>query len=69
MKEDNAKKQLGRMLRSLTAGSILGLLAELFKESAEEARQDNDAVAYEQRKLTEHTLIVVGLGIDAICPR
>lgn len=69
MKEDKAKKQLGRMLRSLTAGSVLHLLADLYRKSAEEARQDNDAVAYEQRKLTEHTLIVVGLGIDAICPR
>lgn len=69
MRENKAKQQLGRMLRSYTAGSILGLLAELFKESAEEARRDNDAVAYEQRKLAEHTLIVVGLGIDAICPR
>jgi len=52
-----------------TLGSILGLLAEVYRESAEEARRDNDAIAHEQFMLAHATLLVVGIGIDAICPR
>ncbi len=69
MREDRAKKQLATMLRTFTAGSVLHLLADIFRESAEEARRDGDATAHEQFTLAHATLVVVGLGIDAICPR
>jgi hypothetical protein len=69
MKEDRAKKRLQKMLRSFTPGSLLGLLADLYRETAEEARGENDATAYRQCRLVENTLIVVGFGIDAACPR
>jgi hypothetical protein len=69
MKEHQAKKQLKKMLRSLTAGSVLHLLAEIMSESAKEAKQENDLASHRQFKLVEDTLFVVGLGIDAANPQ
>ena len=69
MREEQAKKQLARMLRSFTPGSVLSLLADLYRELAEQARQDNDVIKYRQCRLAESTLIVVGMGLDAACPR
>jgi hypothetical protein len=40
MTKAQAKKQLRQMLRSLTAGSVLHLLSELFAESAKRAVSD-----------------------------
>jgi hypothetical protein len=68
MKETQAKKQLRKMLADLTAGSILHLLADVFRESANEAKRDNDAVSYGRFTLIENTLIVVGMGVDAANP-
>jgi len=64
MTEAQAKKQLSEMLDNLTVGSILHLLAEIV---AEEASADDDQHAGRCRQV-EHTLIVVGLGLDAILP-
>lgn len=69
MKEQQAKKHLRAMLRDLTPGSILHLLADLFREDAEKAKCYEDSSAYEQCKQVECTLYVVGLGIDAAYPR
>jgi hypothetical protein len=69
MNEAQAKQHLRRMLRSLTPGSILHLLADLFREDAEKAAAYEDSMAYERCKTVECTLYVVGLGIDAACPR
>jgi hypothetical protein len=69
MTENRAKRQLANMLRSFTAGSVLSLLAEVYRAMAEQARQDNDRTSYRQCRMVEGTLIVVGLGIDAACPR
>jgi hypothetical protein len=69
MKEHQAKKQLKKMLRSLTAGSVLHLLAEIMSESANEAKRKNDLASRRQFKLVEDTLFVVGLGIDAANPQ
>lgn len=69
MTEAAAKKHLRRMLRDFTPGSILHLLADLFREDAEEARRQDDSLAYERYKTVESTLLVVGMGIDAACPR
>ena len=69
MKEKEAKKVLRRMLREFTPGSILHLLADLFREDSEKAKCYEDAVAYEQCKQVEATLYVVGIGVDGASPR
>lgn len=69
MNEATAKKDLRRMLRGFTPGSILHLLADLFREDAEEARRQDDPLANERYKTVESTLLVLGMGIDAACPR
>jgi hypothetical protein len=69
MNEAQAKKHLRQMLRSLTPGSILHLLADLFREDADKAAAYEDSLAFERCKSLECTLYVVGLGVDAACPR
>jgi hypothetical protein len=69
MTEPEARRHLRDMLESFTPGSILHLLSELFAESAEQARQQGDEGTEEQHRHVEATLFVVGLGIDAACPR
>ena len=69
MSESEAKKQLRQMLGSLTAGSVLHLLAEVFREAAEAARRDGDNIAADECEKVDATLFVVGLGIDAARPR
>lgn len=68
MNERQAKRQLARMLRSYTAGSVLHLLADLYRESAEEVRKAKDVVTYRQCKLVEHALAVVGMGVNTALP-
>lgn len=68
MTEKQAKRQLEEMLGSFTAGSVLHLLSEIYREVAEQARQGDDATMYQQAKSVEHALFVVGLGVDAACP-
>jgi len=67
--ENDAKVQLRVMLGSLTAGSVLHLLAEVFREDADAARRDGDDLAAEECERVDATLFVVGLGIDASRPR
>jgi len=69
MTEDEAKQQLRMMLGSLTAGSVLHLLAELFREDAADARRDGDDLAAGECERVDAALFVVGLGIDAARPR
>ncbi len=69
MTEKKAKQKLRRMLDAFTAGSILHLLSDFFRDEAEEARQEGDDLAARQCKTVEATLFVVGLGIDAARPR
>ena len=69
MIEKQARTQLRRMLGTLTAGSVLHLLAELFAEQADAARRDADELNAERCDRVESALFVVGLGIDAACPR
>ena len=68
MSEEKAKQHLTEMLKRFTLGSVLHLLADVQHNIAEQARVDDDAVAFEQAKMVEHTLIVVGMGIDAAMP-
>ena len=66
MREDLAKKHLRTMLRSFSPGSVLHLLADLYRESAARAPRKKDA---ERFKRIEETLFVVGLGIEAAISR
>jgi hypothetical protein len=68
MTEDRAKKQLAKMLRSFTTGSILHLIADLCREASEEASEQQDAKLSEQYRTVEAALIVVGDGVDATLP-
>lgn len=67
MTEKEAKKHLRRMLASYSAGSILDLLGSIFRQFADEA--DEDPILYERFKNVERCLMVVGHGVDAVCPR
>jgi hypothetical protein len=69
MTEQHVRKQLQKMLASFTPGSVLGIMAGIYREAAEEASKENDAILYERCKNVERTLVVVGMGIDAACPR
>lgn len=57
------------MLASYTQGSILHLLGEVLEEMAEEAGQADAPGRQDQFISVARTLFVVGLGIDAACPR
>jgi hypothetical protein len=63
MTEAQARNGLRRMLRSLTAGSLLHLLAELYRNAAERCEHPDKA------REVAAALFVVGLGVDAACPR
>lgn len=65
MTEAEARGHLQDMLASFTAGSVLMLLSELYRERAEQA---GDAGAADEYRRAEDTLFVVALGIDAIRP-
>ena len=67
--EDQAKKQLRKMLRSFAPGSINHLPADSNRQCAEEARQENCVESYRRFGRVEEALFVVGLGIDAACPQ
>ena len=69
MTEKEVKEQLRAALETLTAGSILHLLSEIFREEAEDARHAGDSLAYRQSRNCEATLFVVGIGIDSARPR
>jgi hypothetical protein len=69
MTEAEAKKQLRQILGSLTLGSLLHLLSELFVESAKRSQRKGDAKARKQFQDVASTLFVVGLGVDAAIPR
>lgn len=66
MTENEARTQLRRMLSTLTAGSVLHLLAELFEADAEAAQRVGDDLTAERCENVSATLAVVGLGIDAV---
>jgi hypothetical protein len=69
MTEAQMKVQLRRMLRSLTAGSLLHLLAQLFRESADRPQSRENQSRGEKSREVAATLFVVGLGVDAVSPR
>lgn len=68
MDETKVKRQLERMLRSYTLGSVLHLLADLHRQAADEAQEADEVQRYLQHKTIEHVLFVIGLGVDAALP-
>ena len=68
MTEKQAKKQLTKMLDDFTVGSVLHLLADVVGKFAERAKVQDDPRVFDQCKMVEHTLVVVGMGIDAVTP-
>jgi len=68
MSDQLTKLQLTELLDRYTVGSILHLLAEIYEQAAREAEEAGDAAAYRRCKLLEHTLFVMGLGIDSANP-
>jgi hypothetical protein len=69
MTEKEAQRQLRLMLRSFSPGRILHLLAEAFRAHAQQYRNDDAARIKQQCDLADACLFVVGLGLDAACPR
>jgi hypothetical protein len=68
MSEQQAKRHLQTMLRSLTIGSILHLLAEAHRNQVEEAGQADDPVAKGRCEIADHVLFCTGIGLDAALP-
>ena len=64
MDEVQAKQMLRDMLTRFTAGSILHLLAEVLKDSADE--QDEAATA--AMRDAAGALFVLGIGLNAVWP-
>ncbi len=69
MTEADAKKHLRAILRANTHGVVLHLLADLLRDAADRAGRAGDDTARQQYVEAASTLYVVGLGIDAACPR
>jgi hypothetical protein len=57
------------MLKSLTIGSILHLLAEAHRKHVEDAGQADDPVAMGRCDIADHVLFCAGVGLDAALPR
>ncbi len=69
MTEARAKKHLRRLLRSFSAGTILHLLSDIFRETAAQACAAKHRRTHRRCRRVAQALFVVGLGIDAACPR
>lgn len=66
MTEKQAKRQIKKMLRSYTAGSVVHLLADIYAERAAKAVRRHDMVLSDRCKQVQHALIVLGMGVDSV---
>jgi hypothetical protein len=57
------------MLLSLTPGSILHALSDVYYDEAERAGRQGDERRRQQCQSVATALFVMGLGVDAACPR
>ena len=69
MTEPQAKKHLRRLLLSLTPGSILHALSDVYYDEAERAGRQGDERRRQQCQSVATALFVMGLGVNAACPR
>ncbi|WP_417377485.1 hypothetical protein [Gimesia maris] len=68
MNDEQAKDLLTEILEHYTTGSILHLLADLYRESAERAQLYGDALACDRFQTIEKALYVMGMGVNAANP-
>jgi hypothetical protein len=69
MSEPEARRQLRRMLRHFTPGSILHLMSEAYRQKIEEAGLADDPTASVKCDTADRVLFCVGIGLDAVLPR
>ena len=69
MTENEVKRLLRRMLLSLTPGSILHALSDVYHDEAERAGRKGAERRRQQCQSVATALFVMGLGVDAACPR
>ena len=69
MTDSEANKHLRAILGAYTHGSVLHLLADLLRDADEKARRAGNDAKHQRFAEVAATLYVVGIGIDAACPR
>lgn len=65
MSEKEAKRQLQKMLHSLTIGSCIHLLAEAYRMNVVMAGLGQDHVALGRCDVVDHVCFCVGVGLDS----
>jgi hypothetical protein len=68
MTEQQAKEQLSQMLSRFSTGSILHLMSEVLRESAEQSPEAIPEHTRESFRDALGTLFVMGLGLDSVWP-
>lgn len=68
LNDEDAKKVLQQLLGDFSVGRILGLLSELWYESAEEARKEKDMLSERIFLKVGGALEATALGIDYMDP-
>lgn len=66
MTDKQAKRQIKKMLRSYTVGSVVHLLADVYAERAAKAVRSRDIVLSDRCRQVQHALIVLGMGVDLV---
>jgi hypothetical protein len=66
--EKEAIRQLQKMLRSYTIGSVCHLLADAHRKHVEDAGQAGDPVAVRRNEIAQHVLFCIGVGLDSAIP-
>lgn len=66
MTEKQAKRQVKKLLRTFTVGSVLHLLADIYAERSAKALRSRDIVLSDRCKQVQHALIVLGMGVDSV---
>lgn len=65
MSEKEAKRQLQKMLRSLTIGSCIHLLSEAYRMNVVSAGLGHDPVELGRCDVVDHVCFCVGVGLDS----
>ena len=68
MTEKEAQRELKKMLKTLTLGGLLHLIADIYRSEGKIAEKKGDELRHEQCQKIEATLVVVGAGCDASLP-
>lgn len=68
MTEKEAQRELKKMLKTLTLGGLLHLIADIYRSEGQIAQKKGDELRHEQCQKIQSTLVVVGAGCDATLP-